>query len=170
MRENINKVTERGERLDSLQDKTGELGFHASRTRVLWTWLPHPSTGDDDILISLLHRQPRRLRARIPKRCKPRSQADVVCLVFLHRIVSRLTLLQQVEGYANEDHYRCRYLRLDRHHRRSHRQGVSLSVVYRYEWLLTGMPTVSRTRRPLGVKNHPTAQSRSRLDGAVTLV
>lgn len=31
----------------------------------------------------------------------------------------------QVEGYANEDHYRCRYLCLDRHHCRSYRQGVS---------------------------------------------
>jgi vesicle-associated membrane protein 4 len=27
MRENINKVAERGERLDSLQDKTGMFGF-----------------------------------------------------------------------------------------------------------------------------------------------
>lgn len=101
------------------------------------------------------HRQPRRLRARIPKRCKPRSQADVVRLVFLHRVVSRLTLFQQVEGYANEDHYRCRYLCLDRHHRRSHRQGVSLSVVYRYEWLLTGCPQCQELDVPLVSRTIP---------------
>jgi len=40
MRDSINKVSERGERLDSLQDKTGNLGFRrgANRVRSRRTW------------------------------------------------------------------------------------------------------------------------------------
>ena len=58
MRDNINKVAERGERLDSLESKTGAL-----------------SNGR---LHAYLDRQPRSLSTGIPTWCKPCSKADVV--------------------------------------------------------------------------------------------
>lgn len=38
MRENITKVAERGERLDSLQDKTGWFLCHRDAFRIIWTF------------------------------------------------------------------------------------------------------------------------------------
>ena len=104
MHDNITKVAERGERLDALQDKTGEL--HHSRKRVL------------------MDRHSCCVCSRFQERSEPSQEADVVSL-----ITAADTLTLQVEGPPHEDSDRCRSRHpLYRHHR-SYRPCVSLGAL-----------------------------------------
>lgn len=83
MRENITKVAERGERLDQLQDKTGELHSLVRFARWCHLLAEYPQyllplravympSAVADVMSS--YRQPRRIRAGIPSRREPCTQ------------------------------------------------------------------------------------------------
>lgn len=83
MRENITKVAERGERLDQLQDKTGELHSLVRFARWFHLLAEYPQyllplravympSAVADVMSS--YRQPRRIRAGIPSRREPCTQ------------------------------------------------------------------------------------------------
>lgn len=115
MHQNITKVAERGERLDALQDKTGECGAPADRTG----WRPgrRELTPKDNLAVS----------AQGFRRGANRVRKQMWCVI-LCSISERVLTRGEVERHANANHHRRWYLRLDRHHCRPHRQVVSSAV------------------------------------------
>lgn len=96
MRENITKVAERGERLDSLQDKTGE-SFPPSSSAVrrragrVARCCGRGRRRSDQRCLSpspLSHRQPRRVRTGLPQGSQPRPQGEFPELVTSNRLLT----------------------------------------------------------------------------------
>lgn len=88
MRDNINKVTERGANLDTLRDKSGKslCGFYAMPTPLRSEEMPRGEMMMRRIrksdIYGVFRRRPRRFCTRIPTRCQQGQEADVVRFAF----------------------------------------------------------------------------------------